>query len=213
MPSGHLTASYTWHMATAAQVTANRANAHFSTGPRSIEGKAASSRNSLKLGLTAQSVIIPGENVADLERLAGQYEEEFHPVGPLEEELLQTLIRSAWMQRRYARIEAEYLGSRLAALPEGTPYPLGVVMEQDAAKGNTLQKIFRRQQAAQRDWYKAFQALDMLQHARVDAAASEGEAEAAVTVPPPANRLRFDSPAQVVPSCRPEPPVNLALRL
>ncbi len=166
-------------MATPAQVTANNANAQFSTGPRSVEGKAVSSRNSLKLGIHAQAMIIPGEDIADLEELTTAHEQKFQPVGPVEAELLETVIRSAWMKRRYARIETEYLGARIAALPEGTEYPLGAVMVQDAANGNTMQKIFRRQQAAQRDWYKAIETLTRLQASR-----RRAEIEAAMRVPP-----------------------------
>ena len=202
-------------MATPAQVTANRANAQLSTGPRSVEGKAVSSRNSLKLGLNAQSMIIPGEDIVDLEELTAAHQLKFQPVGPVETELLETVIRSAWMKRRYARIETEYLSARIAALPEGAEYPLGAVMIQDAANGNTMQKIFRRQQAAQRDWYKAIETL-----ARLQASRRHSEMEAALRVPPipprmtpPPDRVRFDAPP--LPAQRPaaEPPVNLALRL
>jgi hypothetical protein len=199
-------------MATPAQVTANRANAQFSTGPRSVEGKAASSRNSLKLGLTAQSLIIPGEDPAEFEQFLAAHEQKFQPVGPVEEELLEVLIRSAWMKRRYARIEADYLSARIAALPEGTEYPLGAVMIQDAAAGNTLQKIFRRQQAAQRDWYEAIETLTRLQANRRNAEA-QAQAMAEVKVAQSPNRVRFENPQQ--PPARPAaaPEINLALRL
>uniref|UniRef100_Q01U32 Uncharacterized protein n=1 Tax=Solibacter usitatus (strain Ellin6076) TaxID=234267 RepID=Q01U32_SOLUE len=198
-------------MATPAQVTSNRANAQLSTGPRSVEGKATASRNSLKLGLTAQSLIIPGEDPAEFDLFAASHEEKFHPVGPVEEELLEIVIRSAWMKRRYARIEADYLGARIAALPEGTEYPLGAVMIQDAAAGNTLQKIFRRQQAAQRDWYKAIETLTRLQTARRHAEAAQAQAPAPLPGPP--NRVRFDAPPATPPSPAAALPVNLALRL
>jgi hypothetical protein len=202
-------------MATPAQVIANNANAQLSTGPRSVEGKAASSRNSLKLGIHAQSMIIPGEEIAELEELTAAHQQKFQPVGPVEAELLEIVIRSAWMKRRYARIETDYLSARIAALPEGTEYPLGAVMVQDAANGNTMQKIFRRQQAAQRDWYKAIETL-----ARLQASRRHTEIEAAMRVPatsqlmsPPPNRVRFDTPSQPAPRPAAEPPVNLALRL
>jgi len=203
-------------MTTSAQFTANRANAQLSTGPRSVEGKAAASRNSFKLGLTAQSMIIPGEDPAELDQLAAAFEERFQPVGPIEAALLQTVVRAQWMQQRYARIEASYLHARIAALPEGTEYPLGAVMAQDSANGNTLAKIFRRQQAAQRDWYKALETLSRVQ-------ANRRTAEAQTVIGRPATKspaaeqdwVRFnDSPQS--PSQTPahlEPPANLALRL
>jgi len=198
-------------MATSAQINANRANALLSTGPRSVEGKAASSRNSFRLGLTAQSLVIPGEDPAELEELTTALESKLRPVGPIEEALLQTVVRAQWMMRRYTRIESEYLASRIAALPEGTDYPLGVVIAQDAANGNVLQKIFRRQQAAQREWYRAMETLSAVQTNRRKAE-TEPDRPLAAHIPDP-NRLRFrTSPAPAGPRA-PEPPENLALRL
>ena len=48
-------------MSSQAQTDANRQNSQKSTGPRSIEGKAASSRNALKTGLFAASETIRGD--------------------------------------------------------------------------------------------------------------------------------------------------------
>ena len=49
-------------MATRRQLEANRANAKRSTGPRSADGKAKSSKNSLAHGLTAQDIVIADED-------------------------------------------------------------------------------------------------------------------------------------------------------
>ena len=191
-------------MASSAQINANRANAQQSTGPRSVEGKAASSRNSFKSGLHAQSMIIPGEDPDALAELADSYEQRFQPVGPIETALLQTIVRAQWMQQRYSRIETDYLNARLAALPEGTEHALGAVMTQDAANGDTLNKIFRRQQAAQRDWYKAIETLSRLQLERRRAEMQAASARPA-TPPPSANpnRVRFDGSPQAAPRLQP----------
>ena len=53
-------------MSTLSQIEANRRNAQHSTGPRTAEGKAASSMNALKSGIDAESSVIPGEDPADL---------------------------------------------------------------------------------------------------------------------------------------------------
>ena len=55
-------------MASNKQLEANRTNAKNSTGPRSQAGKARSSLNSRKHGLTAKTLIIVGENAEDLGR-------------------------------------------------------------------------------------------------------------------------------------------------
>jgi hypothetical protein len=49
-------------MATPAQIIANQANAQRSTGPRTVEGKQASSANATSHGLTSRSTVLPGED-------------------------------------------------------------------------------------------------------------------------------------------------------
>jgi len=71
-------------MATPAQITANRANAQKSTGPRTGAGKSASRFNALRHGLDAKSVIIPGEDPAEYDALAVGYRDEFRPTSPSE---------------------------------------------------------------------------------------------------------------------------------
>jgi hypothetical protein len=51
-------------MSTSAQAAANLANAQHSTGPITDAGKAASSQNALKHGLTAKTVMLSGEDEA-----------------------------------------------------------------------------------------------------------------------------------------------------
>ena len=51
-------------MRTEKQTSASRENAKKSTGPRTPEGKANSSKNALKHGLMAQDAVIPGEDPA-----------------------------------------------------------------------------------------------------------------------------------------------------
>ena len=75
-------------MASVAQLTANRANAQRSTGPRSEEGKAVSRFNALTYGIEARSRVIPGEGPAEPETLAGDYHRQFNPTGPLEDYLV-----------------------------------------------------------------------------------------------------------------------------
>jgi hypothetical protein len=197
-------------MATTAQIDANRVNAQLSTGPRSVEGKAASSRNSFKLGITAQSMIIPGEDPAALDQLTADYQQHFQPVGVVEADLLETIVRAVWMIRRYDRIETAVINSRLAALKD-TEHALGAVFIQDSQNGDTLVKIFRRRQAAQRDRNRAMDELRRLQAERRRAErppVTRGVARESFP-----DRVRFDSAPPAAARPLPEPPVNLALRL
>ncbi len=152
-------------MATPSQIHANRLNALKSTGPRSVEGKAATRFNALKHGIDAGSLLVPGEDSAEFEELRAAYYEQFQPSGPVETALLDTIVRCDWNQRRYARIEAEVIRTLVAAM-EPSDSSIGAAFHQDAAGANALQKLFRRQQAAQRDWRQAIAELHRLQDER-----------------------------------------------
>jgi hypothetical protein len=78
-------------------------NALKATGPRTLEGKAASSRNSLKHGLTATQVVIPGENQADFDRLLADLAADRKPDGELEIQTLGEIAACTW---RLARARA-----------------------------------------------------------------------------------------------------------
>src|SRR5689334_13695065 len=94
-------------MATEAQIEANRANAQKSSGPQTGEGKARSSMNALKSGIYSKSTVIRGENPADLDELAAEFENHFRPATPQERVQVDVLIRCAWRGRRYDRAESQ----------------------------------------------------------------------------------------------------------
>src|SRR5215471_14868356 len=94
-------------MASPAQITANRANAQRSTGPRSVEGKSASRFNALKHGADAASPVIPGEDPAEYQTLAADYQRRFQPATPDEHYHVQTMIDSDWQKRRLSKLETK----------------------------------------------------------------------------------------------------------
>ena len=198
-------------MATPAQITANRANAQRSTGPASVEGKTASSRNALKFGIHAQSLVIPGENPEELEDLTEEYERDLVPIGAVETALVETIVRSAWFMRRVSRIEAEVVHARLAAQENPGPHPLGDIYIDDAAAGKLFQSLARRYQALQRDYYRALNELRESKRARSEAAMFA--AMAPRPVPQAENRVRFSDPVSVPPAPGRAPLDNPALRL
>jgi hypothetical protein len=94
-------------MATAAQVLANRANAQNSTGPKTAEGKQASSANSTKFGLfSAKNCVRPDEH-EEYEAMCAGLLTTLNPVGHLEEMLAADIVRAAWRLRRCTVAEAE----------------------------------------------------------------------------------------------------------
>ncbi len=88
-------------MSSQAQITANQANAQLSTGATTIEGKAKSSMNALKTGLTGHTVLLPGDNAELYEAKVLHCVEAFNPVGEKETSLVQALADTEW---RIARI-------------------------------------------------------------------------------------------------------------
>ncbi|MBV9267736.1 MAG: hypothetical protein JO061_16325 [Acidobacteriaceae bacterium] len=89
-----------------ARLQANRANAHLSTGPRTEEGKAASSRNSFKHGLYSKELVIPGEDPAELDSLKADLIAEHQPGNTTEEILVNEMAEHYWRLKRFRRVEA-----------------------------------------------------------------------------------------------------------
>lgn len=90
-------------MATNKQIHANQNNARKSTGPRTEPGKAASSRNSLSHGLTAERHFLEGEDPARFEQLRLTVLAEFPAVTGLE---TYKANRITWLLWRLQRVPA-----------------------------------------------------------------------------------------------------------
>ena len=84
----------------------NRANSQLSTGPRTPEGKARSSRNSFKHGLYSKQLIIEGEDPAEFDELRATLHAEHRPASTTEEILVDELAQHFWRMRRFRALEA-----------------------------------------------------------------------------------------------------------
>jgi hypothetical protein len=87
------------------QIEANRRNAEDSTGPRSKAGKQRSSRNAIRHGLTAETVIEPLEDAADYAAFEEAIAASFDPETAVERELILRLASLLWRLRRTTSIE------------------------------------------------------------------------------------------------------------
>ncbi len=88
------------------QLTANRANAQFSTGPISLEGKAKSALNAVKTALTGRSVLLPTDDASAYENHLRAYADDFRPVGARECDLVQSIADIAWRLKRIPCLES-----------------------------------------------------------------------------------------------------------
>ena len=89
--------------------TINRANAQHSTGPRTPEGKARSSRNALCHGLSSHTALLPSEDPSAYQHHCRQFIDEYGPQTPTETQLTQELADTAWRLNRIPALEAELL--------------------------------------------------------------------------------------------------------
>src|SRR5947209_7633537 len=87
------------------RLAANRANAQLSTGPTTSEGKAKSSLNAVKTGLTGRTVLLPSEDAALYEAHVERFQRELQPVGEREAQLVQNLADTQWRLNRIPGLE------------------------------------------------------------------------------------------------------------
>jgi hypothetical protein len=91
--------------ASEAQLAANRANAQFSTGAKTPDGKATSCLNAIKTGLTGRTVLLHTDDAAEYQHHLAAYEKEFSPVGRRECDLVQSIADTVWRLRRIPGLE------------------------------------------------------------------------------------------------------------
>src|SRR6266567_2625431 len=95
-------------MSSQRQIDANRLNAQKSTGPSTPEGRAAVSLNSLKYGLYAETLILPGEDPAAFEALLDRLDAEHQPATPTEEAFVSQIAMATWRRARIQRMEVAF---------------------------------------------------------------------------------------------------------
>jgi len=84
-----------------------------SGGPKTAEGKLASSLNSLKIGAYSKQEVLPGENLDELSELEKYFIEDFSPQGITESALVHDLTILAWKKLRLERLEYRQLRDKL----------------------------------------------------------------------------------------------------
>ncbi len=89
----------------AAQLAANQANALLSTGPNTPAGQAKSSLNAVKTALTGRTVLLPTDDAPAYELHLRAYQDDFHPAGARECDLVQSIADSAWRLKRIPCLE------------------------------------------------------------------------------------------------------------
>jgi len=148
-------------MSSQRQIEANRRNAQKSTGPTSVTGKAASSMNALKSGIHAKSLVLPSENLADLEQLIEDYYHRHDPDSPEARFYLDEVIHCEWLLRRYRTAETQmWKYENESSFSIDRKNPLGKAA---AIGSNHFSKLQYRVDATRRAYHRALKALKELE--------------------------------------------------
>ena len=126
-----------------ARYVANCANAQFSTGPKTAEGKAKSSLNAVKTGLTGRTVVLPTDDTAAYQQHIDRIFLDFAPTPGRESALVQCIADTEWRLLRIAPLEASLyaLGRRdLAHTVSDEPDPIN----RDALLMGKIFMIYRK---------------------------------------------------------------------
>ncbi len=95
----------------------NRRNARKSTGPRTTGGKARSKFNAVKHGMTARTLVLPGEDPQKLQLRLETWTDELQPQGEVEQFLLEQAVHSSWKLERAERAELARLSHLIESVP------------------------------------------------------------------------------------------------
>jgi hypothetical protein len=105
------------------QIESNRRNAQKSTGPKTDTGKQRASRNAVRHGLTAETVIKLLEDPDDYRAFEMSVTADYDPETAVERELVLRLASLLWRLRRATSIETGLLQIEYQILPQRDPAP------------------------------------------------------------------------------------------
>src|SRR5437868_1602346 len=86
-----------------------RLNGAKSRGPKTPEGRAASSMNSLKHGLTAKTLLLQNESSDQFTEILNAYFDDLDPKNQVETDLVADIVAARWRLRRIWRYQTAML--------------------------------------------------------------------------------------------------------
>ena len=95
------------------RLAANRQNSGKSTGPTTSAGKARSSRNALKHGLTSQTAVLPNEDPSVFQEHFDQWLGYYQTDDPAQLAAIERAVSSKWKLDRCTRLETERLSEQV----------------------------------------------------------------------------------------------------
>jgi hypothetical protein len=153
-----------------------RINGAKSHGPKTPEGKARSSQNALRHGLTAaDSATLPTESQDDFQTLLDAYFDRYHPADAIEIELVETLAITRWRLRRVALLESRMLENEMEQSRVSLFAQVVTIEDENRlafafrnlANGKALDLLIRYEAALTRAYDRTAKQLDLLQNRKV----------------------------------------------
>ncbi len=179
---------------------AARANGAKSHGPKTAEGKLASSRNALTHGLTARTVVLQNESAEDYQTELRAYLDHFLPQGKPETDLVHQLAAAQWRLARYVSVEAALLEQKMDDQADWVDnryegisdrHRLAIAFESLAGANGSLALLNRYQARQHREYQRILKTLTELQAARLAAESASQRRQKSEQGPPrSAFRLR-----------------------
>jgi len=147
------------------QIEANRRNALKSTGPKTYDGKARSSMNSLQHGLTAAQAVLPHENADDYEKLREGMLESYAPENPAEQSIVEELVNACWRLMRLHRVETRYWDNLGGSYNRGDE---GIAEALLQTPDRQMRNFFRYYAQVEHSYYRALAAANQIKRERRD---------------------------------------------
>ena len=156
-------------VASSRRAEAARRNGAKSRGPKTEEGKLRSSQNSLKHGMHARTLILPGESQEEYDQLRDEYLEQFAPAGPAEKHEVETLYNAEFRIRRMRRMEVAHVKFQMDEGLDHNDLGIATGYEFDVNTGGGVTAVYNFEPKLQRDFDRALRRLLDLQKRRAKA--------------------------------------------
>jgi hypothetical protein len=147
----------------AKRLAANRANAQKSTGPKTPEGKAASSQNAFKHGLYSEAIVLPGEDPEQFFALRSDLAAEHRPQSLTQQLMVDEIAQHYWRIKRYRTLEIQMFQTN--DQKEAGVYRVDVPNLIRCIDLKLWPTIHRALTSAERGFYKALKTLQEMQQA------------------------------------------------
>src|SRR6266566_5007487 len=112
------------HMSSDLRILTSRANGAKSRGPKTPEGKLASSRNAERHGMFSRCILIKGESPERFSQLLTELEDELQPQTGIETSLVESIAYCRWRQARLWAMETAGVNHEIQKqMPDGVDNP------------------------------------------------------------------------------------------